>query len=103
MTDNLDFSPEKITEMASWPFFQGWTAASCGKCHAKVNVPIGAGFFCPCGECNILSWNYHQFPHSHPDHGPSHDVIVKAIKVRKKPKLPALVRLWMDSDIGNGS
>lgn len=77
MTENLNFSPKKIAEMASRPFFQGWTASSCGACKAKVNVPIGAGFFCSCGEYNWLSWSCHQIPYDNPDQGPSLEVIRK--------------------------
>lgn len=69
--EEMDCSITKIAKMSTWKFFAGWTAETCGHCKATVNVTISAGWFCPCGDYNIMSWNSHQIPHSHPVYGPS--------------------------------
>jgi len=81
----LDFTKEEIAEMATWPYFRGFTADSCGRCKKTANVLWGAGYFCPCGHYNILSWYYTQIPHEAPYYGPSRQVIAGALALELEP------------------
>lgn len=81
--ETLDFPDSKLIEMATWRYFSGFTATGCGSCRRTANVPMGPGWFCECGEYNILPWNNNFIPHEDPDMGPSRHRIVKAIKTAK--------------------
>ena len=77
----MDCSIKEIAEMSTLHF--GWTAETCGHCKSTVNATIGAGWVCPCGEYNIMSWNNYQIPHANPVYGPSLKKIRDGYMLRK--------------------
>lgn len=86
MIGNLNFTVDKIAEMATWQFFEGFTSATCGGCHKSANVPIGAGWFCECGQYNVLPWHSYQIPYDTPDMGPSRSDIQAGYAKAKQAK-----------------
>ncbi len=74
--EEMNYTVEKIAEMATWRYYSGFTAATCGNCHKTANVLAGSpGWFCPCGAFNVLPLHGVQIPHQSPDYGPSRDTI----------------------------
>lgn len=72
MMENMNYPVEKIKDMCSWRFFQGFTGDICGTCKKKGNVLAGApGYMCPsCGSFNVLSCIGIRVPFDSPDFGP---------------------------------
>jgi len=56
----------------------------CSKCSKTVNVPNGAGWFCPCGAYNVLSFSANRFPFDSPDYGPTDASIRDAFEKAKQ-------------------
>ena len=83
METDLNFTKEKITEMMTWPHFDGFTAAQCGQCKKTANVMQGPGWFCPCGMFNSLPWGNMQIPHEKPDYGPTRQTITEALALSR--------------------
>lgn len=73
--DRMYYTDTQLDEVFSWVTCHGgwynFTASSCGKCKATVNViDNNCGWFCPCGSYNSLPWYGSQIPHEHPTYGP---------------------------------
>ena len=94
-TNEEGWTAEKIAEATlTWCNYPGWTAWSCGKCHATMNVLCGAGFFCPrCEHYNILPWSGHIIPDEHPNFGPKlatirrgHELAERMVEAKRKFK-----------------
>lgn len=87
----MDYPIEKIAEMSTWTYYQGFSGESCGKCKATANVLAGgAGWFCPCGHYNFQLLFHHQPPHEMPTYGPSKHSIKEGhamAEMSKKDKL----------------
>lgn len=79
----MDYSIKEIAEIIGQ---FGWTADLCDYCKSTANVPIGPGWFCPCGNYNILSWNNHQITHTNPVYGPTANTIVDGYNLRRMRK-----------------
>lgn len=77
-----DYTAEEVAETLSW-HPTGFTAATC-TCGKTVNVLMGPGWFCSCGEFNPLPWvgPHMLLPFDNPDHGPSAETIREGAKSR---------------------
>jgi len=76
---DLDHDHDKIKELLGMPHFGGYTASRCSECGATANVTGGAGWFCPCGNFNLLPWYQRIFPLDEPTYGPPRATIERAI------------------------
>ncbi len=75
-----------LDEMVTWPGVRtdGFTADTCGKCRATVNVMANTGgWHCPnCESFNMQSCSGHQIPHENPDYGPTRAELEAAYRKR---------------------
>lgn len=71
-----------LKDMVTWCGFVGWQGVKCYHCGATHNIMIGGGaILCErCGECIVLCYSYHQFPHRKPDFGWNRSVLSWATK-----------------------
>jgi len=77
---DMNFDLSELITMFTYPTYS-FTATCCGSCRKTANVISDAGWFCTCGEYNILPWGDHQIPYEHPDLGPSRKKIRAAITI----------------------
>jgi len=85
MSESLNYSVEKIVEMCSWIYFQGFTGDSCGACKKTVNILDGIpGWMCPnCGSYNAMPFHGSgRIPFESPDYGPSREHIQEAYRLK---------------------
>ncbi len=63
-----------------------FSGESCHGCKSTANVITYAGWFCECGEFNVMLWYGHdQRPHETPTYGPSGPQLQRAAnEVRNK-------------------
>lgn len=88
-SESLVYSKEKIMEMCSWRYFQGFTGDTCGMCKSRCNVLDGSpGWMCPnCGCFNALHYPAHGLiPFDTPDYGPTRALITEAYSQWKSEK-----------------
>lgn len=55
-----------------------YTADTCHKCRAQVNVPQNHCWICQCGAYNAMCWNHSCFPWVAPRYGPTRFAIQMA-------------------------
>lgn len=84
----MDYSIEKIKDMCSWRFFQGFTGDTCSSCKQRGNVLAGGpGYMCPnCGCFNVLPWIGIRVPFETPDFGPPQARIQEAYEMYRAEK-----------------
>lgn len=83
--EDLMYSTEKIAEMSTWPYYQGFTADTCGSCKKTANVLAGdPGWFCACGHFNVLPFHGSRIPYDSPDLGPSQEIIKEGHRLGKE-------------------
>lgn len=76
--ESMMFSVEKIAEMSTWQYYQGFVGETCGNCRKTANVLAGGpGWICPCGHYNAQLLCGGPMPHEIPDYGPTAETIRK--------------------------
>jgi hypothetical protein len=79
---DMDFTLAELVNLFTYPTYC-FTADQCGHCKMTSNVISGPGWFCVCGEYNILPWHNHVIPHENPDLGPSRKKLHAAITISR--------------------
>ena len=60
--------------------FHGVVGDKCGKCGATVNINTpSAGWWCVCGDYNIMSWHGHRMMYTNPTYGYGKEHIIKML------------------------
>jgi len=81
---DFDFTKEQIArEMVERNNTLEYSGETCYKCKKTANIADKEhGWFCTCGSYNQGS-RHGQFPHEHPDLGPTSDVIKEGVQLFK--------------------